>query len=299
MLFCCYNRVTGRPAHIAPAALYTLWQRRNMQPNTDEILYRATLAAQELEGIRKLEALGAKKGVHYKIDPGTSSGIVCTQNGTLAGFMTMDCFGGGEIEAAAVASSIEDWDGMAAVLKARAKEQAAERLLFICDPNDVLVHRKLEEMGIRPSFTEYRMTFDAAAFAPAAIRTVSLRPAEAGDGPYIQKLDAEAFGSDGGPPSPHDIATTQIILHSGARAGKLRIEGTADAQGLYGVIVESRLRGKGIGAQALTLLLNQLVAGGARNVYLEVDSGNPAAFHLYKKLGFKVVSQFDYYPYDL
>lgn len=270
-----------------------------MVDNTNGIVYRSILTEQELEEIHDLEAKMGKKGIRYKIDPGTSSGIICIRDDILAGFMTVDCFDGKDIESAAIVDSTTDWDKMVAVLVAHANEKMAERILFICDPNDVPMTQKLESAGLTPLFSEYRMTFDAASFSPAVIHDISIKRAMQADRTYVRGLDEEAFGKSVDHTSPHNLNNTYIILQNSQPVGKLRVEEFDDVHGIYGVVVERRLRGKGIGAQALTLLLNELMILGIRNIYLEVDSENPSAFHLYKKLGFKVLSEFRYYPYKL
>lgn len=266
--------------------------------NNNEIYYQLTFTGQELEGIQGLEAEGTEKGVCYKIDPGTNSGIIYAKNGIPVGFMTVDCFGNEDIESAAIVNNTTDWDKMAAVLISYAKEKMAKRILFICDPSDVIVTQKLESAGLVPLFSEYRMAFDAASFSPAAIHDISVRRATQTDYSYIRELDEKAFGKDNHT-SQCDVCNTQIILQNNLPVGKLRIEESDGNHGIYGVVVERRLRGKGIGAQALTLLLNELMTLDVPSIYLEVDSENPAAFHLYKKLGFKVMSEFHYYPYKL
>jgi|GEM_PF-3442876 len=264
-----------------------------------EVHYRRSLTEEERKGIHTLREKGAARGVGYKLDPGFDSGIVCSRGGVITGFMTADCFGGEQMESAALADDLTDWNEMAAVLKDCAKQKNKQSVLFICDPKDMLIKEKLESLGLAPAFSEYRMTFNREAFLPAGISGISLRQAAEADAGYIKGLDMGAFGDGEGDVPPWDIVRTKIILRQGEPAGKLRLSEADGMHGIYGVVVDSRLRGKGIGYQALTLLLRELTADGASNIYLEVDSQNPAAFHLYKKLGFRVKSEFGYYPCSL
>lgn len=264
-----------------------------------EVQYRRKLSEQELEGIEILQEKGTARGVSYKLDPGLNSGIVCSRNGVLTGFMTVDCFGGEEIESAALVEDLTDWEEMVTVLKDCAKEKNTQSILFICDPKDILLKEKLESLGLAPAFTEYRMAFDRESFVPAEVNGISLRQATGADAGYIKGLDRGAFGDGEGDVPPRDIACTKIILRKGEPAGKLRLNEADGMHGIYGVVVDSCLRGQGIGYQAITLLLRELMACGASNIYLEVDSQNLAAFHLYQKLGFRVRSAFGYYSYSL
>lgn len=263
-----------------------------------EICYRSALTDRELEEIEALRETGAKRGVGYKLDPGTNSGIVCRRDGAVTGFMTADCFGGPEMESAALVQDLADWDGMAAVLRDCAKEKKMESILFICDPKDTLVREKLESMELSVSFSEYRMLFERTCFTPAQISGFSLRPAMREDAQLIRRLDQGAFGDGEGDVPPGDIARTRMILLQGEPVGKLRTSEGDGMHGIYGVVVNDALRGQGIGYQALTLLLQELTEKGASGIYLEVDSQNPGAFHLYKKLGFRVKTKFGYYPYN-
>ena len=265
----------------------------------NEANYKLILTRQELDEIRKLEEKGMSRGLSYKIDPGIDSGILCTRNGVLTGFMTVDCFGGKDIESAAITDNMADWDAMKAALTAYAVENEAEQILFICNPKDKKVSRRLRSCGLRPEFSEYRMVFDRSAFAPAAITDITLRQAVASDTTYLKTLDQDVFGRNLTHISPQDLRNTQIILQDDRPAGKFRVEESEGIYGIYGVIVEPEFRGRGIGAQALTLLLQRLIELEAETVYLEVESQNPVAYHLYLKLGFKVVSEFCYYPYKL
>ena len=259
--------------------------------------YRTALTENDLQEVRRLEKEGAAAGIRYKIDPGTDGGIVLDVEGALAGFMTADCFDGKTVESAAIARDESDWSEMAAALVAFARGRAAERILFIADPHDQPVVRKLESIGLIPSFSEYRMTFEAAAFSPAAVRGVSLVQATESDRDFVAAMDREAF--NGSPSDACDMGDTRIVVRDGRRVGKLRVGGAGGVLGIYGLVVEPCSRGQGIGAQAMTLILGELIGRGASQIYLEADSLNIHALRLYQRLGFVTASEFRYYPYDL
>lgn len=263
----------------------------------DGTYYYEKLCREQLAGIEALVANGSAKGVCYKLDPGFGSGIVCMAGGSVAGFMTFDCFGGSEVESAAVTKDAAVWAEMDTLLHTLAAERpGVSSILYICSPADKAVSSILADRGLAPTFSEYRMTLNPEAFlagAPVDDGRITLICAGASDADYIHRLDADAFG--GQLPSPEEVSATFLILCDGRRAGKLRLDRTGDTCGIYGVVVEPELRGQGIGGQAMTLLLAQLVVAVPR-VYLEVESRNQPAFHLYKKLGFVVETEFAYYP---
>lgn len=263
--------------------------------------YSPALTPDELAAVERLRAAGALRGVHYKIDPGTKSGILLFEDGEVAGYMTADHFGGAEVESAALVAGAAAWEAMLPALLAHARERGADRLLLIADPGDADVVARLQSRGLSPAFTEYRMALDPALFAPVALPGLALRPATGADREAVIALDRAAFG--GALPAYEgagaDLANTQIILLEGAAVGKLRVDTAGGTHGIYGVVVVEGLRGRGIGGAALSAALIELLAEGGGDIYLEVDSENPAACHLYQKLGFRVASSFDYYPMAL
>ena len=66
---------------------------------------------------------------------------------------------------------------------------------------------------------------------------------------------------------------------------------------LYGVAIAIPYRGKGFGKQLVGFALNEGLKKSDK-VVLDVDSENPAAFNLYKKCGFQIDFQVDYYRYE-
>jgi ribosomal protein S18 acetylase RimI-like enzyme len=277
-------------------------QRRiaiDTQKQAPEALYQKALTVQEINAIETLRQAGHDRGVHYKVEPAIERGIVCRRGDKLTGFMSVDFFGGDEVESAAIAGDGSDWEAMKNALVAFAGENSANDILFIAAPQDRLVTDKLLDMGLTMSFAEYRMRFDLAAYRPAAIRCVTLRPAASDDRSYIIAMDGDDPEDDAQWLTPSDLANTRIILQNGCPVGKVRIEQSDGAYGIYGFEIEAPLRGRGLGAQALTLVLDDLVKKNAATIYLEVDTENAPALHLYKKMGFHIASEFRYYPYEL
>lgn len=268
-----------------------------MTINENSIYFQPVLTTADLQNLDALQAQMLTHGVKYKIDPTISSGILCYKHGELAAFMSTDALNPGTVETAAVLKNASQFDALLPHLLTFAKERAANEILFICDVNDTAISQKLADMGLTPSFHEYRMAFDEDAFSPAALSNVSIKPANEGDAAFIAALDAESWGSSL-PLAPAELRRTNIIYYAGERAGKFRTEETGDTCGIYGVVVEQSKRAKGIATKALSLFLEEHVGSGVE-IYLEVDSLNTAAMHLYEKLGFKIKADFAYYPYSL
>jgi ribosomal protein S18 acetylase RimI-like enzyme len=64
--------------------------------------------------------------------------------------------------------------------------------------------------------------------------------------------------------------------------------------GLFDIVTDERLRGRGLGTQLMLHLLNWGKANGAAQAYLQVMAENKAAQSLYWKLGFREVYQYWY-----
>lgn len=66
---------------------------------------------------------------------------------------------------------------------------------------------------------------------------------------------------------------------------------------LYGLAVVLRYRNQGIGRKIVRFVLNECSKKYSK-VILDVDSENPTAFNLYKKCGFTIDFEIDYYNYE-
>ncbi|WP_166805770.1 GNAT family N-acetyltransferase [Jeotgalibacillus sp. R-1-5s-1] len=152
--------------------------------------------------------------------------------------------------------------------------------------------------------TEYQMKWEPQ-IIPAASEAVSIRQAEEKDRQFQIKLDAKGFSvpvedaeqflnAERNDPS----TITYIIEWNGVPAGKIRIHSNDDQKWIYGFVVSSDLRGKGIGRNALLLVLNQLQQENAE-VHLEVEAENKGPLKLYESCGFKVYHAQDYFNFPL
>lgn len=89
-----------------------------------------------------------------------------------------------------------------------------------------------------------------------------------------------------------------LLWEEGVLTGYMTLVRFGGQEAESAAVVDETLRGRGVGGAAVSAAIAGLAAKDA-HIYLEVDSQNPAAFHLYQKLGFTVVSAFEYYPMAL
>jgi ribosomal protein S18 acetylase RimI-like enzyme len=145
----------------------------------------------------------------------------------------------------------------------------------------------------------------AAAVEPA-VDAVAVRPATDADLPATLELERSCFAADVGL-SPRQLRylrgrPTAVFLVAEA-AGRvvgdgiaLVRRGPAPTGRIYSLAVDHEHRGRHVGGQLLSGMVDQLAARGVGKVYLEVDKGNGPAVALYERHGFAVAGTLaDYY----
>ncbi|HTO71993.1 MAG TPA: ribosomal protein S18-alanine N-acetyltransferase [Myxococcota bacterium] len=120
----------------------------------------------------------------------------------------------------------------------------------------------------------------------------SLRAARADDAAAIARLAADAL-PEAWTAAAYRAALARptgvaLVAEEGARLVGFALALRADDEAeLHSIAVETRLRRRGLGRALLDAALDTLRAAGARNVSLEVRSGNAAALALYAACGFR------------
>lgn len=71
-----------------------------------------------------------------------------------------------------------------------------------------------------------------------------------------------------------------------------------DATEIHGFAVRKEARGRGLGHKVMDLAVKRALKL-RKKARLDVDSNNPAAYHIYTSMGFKTVYQIDYYDYEI
>lgn len=133
--------------------------------------------------------------------------------------------------------------------------------------------------------------------------TLSLRPATVADVAVVARVLEEGFGQ----PPPADLAAwidssrdrTLVLEVGGSPVGTMRLTQEGDDAGVYGFAIDPVWRGRGLGRDALRRACEQLRAGGARRIRLEVAVDNDRALGLYTSLGFRPVVTEDYFSLPL
>ena len=113
----------------------------------------------------------------------------------------------------------------------------------------------------------------------------------------INEDDLEFFRSMLGKAMATAAMTVYELWMEEQRAGMCRVIWEEQPPNICTVGIRPDLRGRGLGEALLQLTLREVAAGGHAAVALDVNSGNTAALSLYRKVGFQVKTQIDYYEW--
>ena len=125
---------------------------------------------------------------------------------------------------------------------------------------------------------------------------LTLRQATQADIPAVTRLLEDGFGH----PAPGlDLnsprSRTLVVEVGSSPVGTLFLNREGEDGRIYGFVIDSPLRGRGLGREALAQACQQLRADGARRIGLEVEVENDRALGLYTSTGFTPVTTEDYY----
>jgi ribosomal protein S18 acetylase RimI-like enzyme len=135
----------------------------------------------------------------------------------------------------------------------------------------------------------------ASADRPDALELLSVTRA---DLDTVSALMLDGFGSG-------EIVAERVLSNARTRTLMIALEGDVtgtislalegERGGVYGFVIGSAHRGRGLGSQALRAACRDLFEAGARTVGLEVAVDNERALRLYSEIGFRPVTTEDYY----
>ena len=128
---------------------------------------------------------------------------------------------------------------------------------------------------------------------------IGLRHAAAADVSLIVSLLQQGFEWSGPDDLGNRLERTELVEYENTVVGTLLLELDGEAGSIFGFVIESSLRGRGIGRAALRRACEQLHDRGARRISLDVDVTNDRALGLYTSVGFTPVTTEDYYALPL
>ena len=269
------------------------------------------LSSDQLEAIAALERrVVAHDGGRLKLEWGRlrrRSGerpedVLAWEGDELVGFTGLYGPGATQIELAGMVDPAHRRQGIGGRLLAVALELCGamgvgEPLLIV--PRGSAGGRALADRhGARLEHSEHALELHGEPSAGPSDPLLSMRTAARGDVPAIMSLMSSGFGF-----APPDLAErlveegvrSLVFEREGRVVGTLRATLTGELGAVHGFAVDSRLRGRGIGRDALRRTCRHLRERGATTVGLEVEVANDRALHLYTSLGFESVITEDYW----
>lgn len=175
--------------------------------------------------------------------------------------------------------------------------------LFVVDGRSEAGRAAAAALGAAYEYTEYAMRYEGDAVKDRCGEAAGLVVSRLGEESIgaLVRLRAEAFedsleDAEAFERSTFAAANRQVygafLGDDLAGAVSLGFEGRSVS--VNGLVVEKRLRGRGLGQAFLSEIIAMLRAGGYE-ILLDVNSENANAFHVYKKLGFAALTSVEYY----
>ncbi|HEX3803490.1 MAG TPA: GNAT family N-acetyltransferase [Solirubrobacteraceae bacterium] len=182
------------------------------------------------------------------------------------------------------------------------RANGAERLLLVVPRASLAGREFAASRGLAYEHSEHAMTLRARPAEGSTDPTLRLREATPDDIADLSRLFADGFGSarvDNGKPLVDDRSRTLMIERDGETVGTVCDVREGGRGAVYGFVVASEWRGRGIGRDALRRVADELFDAGAAHVDLEVETANDRALGLYTSVGFSQVATDDYYEVKL
>lgn len=179
------------------------------------------------------------------------------------------------------------------------QQEKINKILLITDRKDTFFRSYMEGINqYKYVFSEYSMILVINQFEPKSTN-VSLEPAKKEEAGMIASLEENQLANETMPLDPEDLEKTLVLRKNEQVIASIRVENEGNSSGLYGFVVRSEFRNQGIGRKVISQTIQELLEKQAKNIYLEVESTNETALHLYRSIGFTEQTLFDYYIYEI
>ena len=160
-------------------------------------------------------------------------------------------------------------------------------------------HRLARRRGGTLEHSEHHLVLSGQPTSGPHEPEISLRPATGADVPRVVSLLELGFQWSGPDDLGNRLERTLVVEHGGAVVGTLFLERDDEQASIFGFVIEPSLQGRGLGRAALRQAWEQLRAGGARQISLDVDVANDRALGLYTSIGFTPDTTEDYFALPL
>ena len=180
--------------------------------------------------------------------------------------------------------------------------RGCERLLLVVPRVSSPGRELAASLGATHDHSEHALTLSKPPADGADDPALHLREATTADVPTLSRLFLDGFGEAhaGGDRPLVDRRTSTLMIDRGDETiGTLAVTRDGACGRVYGFVVASQWRGRGVGREALQRACRELFAAGMDKVELEVEVANDRALGLYTSIGFEPVATEDYYALGL
>ena len=232
--------------------------------------------------------------------------LLWSEHDRLLGFLGIYSFGWPTLELTGMVDPQQRRRGIGRALLEAAlpicRARGCERLLLVV-PRVSLAGRELAaSLGATHDHSEHALTLSKRPAGTSADPALHLREATTADVPTLTRLFLDGFGEAhaGGDRPLVDRRTTTLMINRGDETiGTLTVTRDGACGRVYGFVVGSEWRGRGVGREALQSACRELFDAGMDKVELEVEVANDRALGLYTAVGFEPVATEDYYALRL
>lgn len=239
------------------------------------------LEKQTLTELKNKEMI--KQGTFYKLEQ------TFPEEQTIQAYIVGYCFDGETLEATIVAPNVGPFfEELVQELEKQAALWGMKEVFLVMDDKQSVGLNYFNRQGIVPAFSEQYLVFQRETYSQALAKLTLLRP-------QVADLDSLARLLEG-TPLPEDLQRTLIYKENNQLLATLRLDHFENEWGIYGFVVTKTQRGRGLGRQVLQSALRMILENSASaTIFLEVETENQAALHLYQTEGFQVRNQYNYY----
>lgn len=283
------------------------------------LVKKQTWTEDELAQAKELLALcNTYEGLYTKLDivmlrsrPGNETNdFLYYEDGQLVGLLSLNSFGDEDRELTGVVHSQYRRQGIFFLFMAAAREEAKrrgiQRLILVCERFSHSGQGFVEALGAKYDYSENKMILEQLQEHGPYAEPVALRKAGVSDRDTIAAIVSLCFGqSEEGarkfisgsmqkPQTEYYIGAWQ-----GTAIGCLSLSYGASEIDIYGVGVLPQFRQRRFGRQMMEQIIRKLQAASQQPIALEVEAGNEYNIGLYRSCGFKEVTTFGYYNFDV
>lgn len=212
-----------------------------------------------------------------------------------------------EAEIIAITTPKERKKGYFNILLKCAKIELVRRkiktLLFVCDFNSVDGNQMIKHINLKHEYSEFLLRYDSKQIYPLLNKKITIKKAHIMDSNRYIEINSMAFNSTKNESEEiikefFSSIRRQLysICYENLLVGMIGIYEEINKQYIYGFCVDPKFQNKGIGKYALSEVVNIGLNNGKNKIIeLEVQTENINALKLYQNVGFKILTEFQYF----